>query len=159
MNPASGIQSPMNMSTDELSMQNGARPIHLLRAPSYNPPAFEDDSAPPPAPELIAVNPEAANAPLATPPPQYDVVVGTPSVDGLADYFTRLADHRFEGGDDSGSDSDESPSRILGRSGRVNVAHPHTPGGRMPSRSMEISRPPVQLNMSQMNSHSRAYAA
>src|SRR5687767_7264596 len=112
MNPASGTQSPPNASTDTLGIHSGARPIHLLRAPSYNPPAFDDDTAPPPAPELVAANPEAANAPFTTPPPQYDVVVGTPSVDGLADYFTRLADHRFAG-DDSGSDSDESPPRML----------------------------------------------
>lgn len=158
-NPASGTQSPPNASTDTLGTQSGARPIHLLRAPSYNPPAFDDDTAPPPALELIAQNPEAANAPFTTPPPQYDVVVGTPSVDGLADYFTRLADHRFTGdGEDSGSDSDESPPRLLDRSGRVNVAHPHTPGGRMTSRSLEINRPPVQLNMSSLANHTRAAA-
>ena len=29
--------------------------------------------------------------PLQTPPPRYDKIVGTPSVDGLADYFARLA--------------------------------------------------------------------
>ncbi|KAL2206190.1 hypothetical protein CC79DRAFT_1342814 [Sarocladium strictum] len=156
MNPASGTQSPPNASTDTL--HNGARPIHLLRAPSYNPPAFEDDTAPPPLPELVAANPDAANAPFTTPPPQYDVVVGTPSVDGLADYFTRLAGHRFEG-DDSGSDSDESPPRLLERTGRVNVAHPHTPGGRMPSRSLEIARPTIQLDMNSLASHTRPTAA
>ena len=50
------------------------RPIHLLRAPSFNPPAFEDD--PPPA--------------LMTPPPQYDTIASPTS--GLADYFARLSD-------------------------------------------------------------------
>ncbi len=50
------------------------RPIHMLRAPSFNPPAFDADEPPPP---------------IATPPPLYDNVVGTPSVDGLADYFAR----------------------------------------------------------------------
>jgi hypothetical protein len=54
------------------------RPIHLIRHPSHNPPAFDADE-PPPA------------LPLQTPPPHYDMIVGTPSVDGLADYFTRLA--------------------------------------------------------------------
>jgi arrestin-related trafficking adapter 3/6 len=108
------------------------RPIHLLRYPSFNPPAFDEDEAPPPLP---------------TPPPQYDHVVGTPSVDGLADYFARLADY-----DDADSDSaDEDfgrPGRIMER-GRVNVANPRTPGGRMvPSRSLEISRPTdMNLNM------------
>jgi hypothetical protein len=104
------------------------RPIHLLRYPSYNPPAFDDDEAPPALP---------------TPPPEYDHVVGTPSVDGLADYFARLADY-----DDGDSDTDDefgTPSRILERTGRVNVANPRTPGagGRVPSRSLEITRPPV----------------
>jgi hypothetical protein len=87
-----------------------------------------------------------------TPPPQYDAIVGTPStVDGLADYFTRLAEYGLDDHEGSGSDGDESPPRILDRSGRVNVAHPRTPGGRrMPSRSMEIQRPPMDLNISAM---------
>jgi len=50
------------------------RPMHLMRQPSFNPPEWNDDDPPPPMP---------------TPPPGYDVVVGTPSVDGLQDYFTR----------------------------------------------------------------------
>lgn len=50
------------------------RPIHMLRNPSFNPPAFDADDPPPP---------------IATPPPQYDHVIGTPSHDGLADYFAR----------------------------------------------------------------------
>ncbi|KAI8667222.1 Arrestin-C domain-containing protein [Fusarium sp. Ph1] len=126
--------------------QQEPRPIHLLRVPSFNPPAFEDDVAPPPAAELVSEHPE----PTMTPPPQYDVVVGTPSVDGLADYFARLADAGYDGpDDDSESDPDDSPPRILDRTGRVNVANPRTPGGRrMPSRSLEISRPPINLDMS-----------
>ncbi|KAI1503360.1 hypothetical protein F5X99DRAFT_407186 [Biscogniauxia marginata] len=108
------------------------RPMHLLRHPSFNPPAFDEDEPPPPMP---------------TPPPQYDAVVGTPSVDGLADYFARLADY-----DDVDSDSGEeeedvnlgTPSRLTERSGRVNVPHPRTPGGRVvPSRSLEIQRPAI----------------
>jgi len=50
------------------------RPIHMLRQPSYNPPAFDEEQPPPPLP---------------TPPPLYDHVIGTPSHDGLADYFAR----------------------------------------------------------------------
>lgn len=119
---------------------DGPRPIHLLRVPSFNPPAFDEDVAPP---ELVETPTREG---VMTPPPQYDVVVGTPSVDGLADYFARLADYGYEG-QDSGSDSDEMPARILARSGRVNVAHPRTPGGRMPSRSLEIARPSIELNM------------
>lgn len=62
------------------------RPIHLLRQPSHNPPAFDADEPPPP---LLT--------PLLTPPPNYDLIIGTPSVDGLADYFARLA--AYEGVD------------------------------------------------------------
>ena len=50
------------------------RPIHMLRNPSFNPPAFDAELPPPP---------------LATPPPDYERIVGTPSHDGLADYFAR----------------------------------------------------------------------
>ncbi|GJN71725.1 hypothetical protein PLICBS_005793 [Purpureocillium lilacinum] len=135
-----GDSSPTRASAHGVGTQVEPRPIHLMRHPSFNPPAFEDDVAPP----AIMVQ-----APAETPPPQYDVVVGTPSVDGLADYFSRLADYGYHD-DDSGSDSDESPARILERSGRVNVSHPRTPGGRMPSRSMEIRRPTVDLNLSDL---------
>ncbi|KAF7522015.1 hypothetical protein G7054_g12278 [Neopestalotiopsis clavispora] len=107
------------------------RPIHLMRYPSFNPPAFDDDEAPPPLP---------------TPPPQYDHVVGTPSVDGLADYFARLADYD-DGDSDSADEELATPSRIMS-GGRVNVANPRTPGGRMvPSRSLDLARP------SMMNLH------
>jgi hypothetical protein len=76
------------------------RPIHLLRAPSFNPPAFEDEAPPPP---------------LITPPPQYDDIASPTS--GLADYFSRLSDAYDSDGDDYNH-----------RAGRVNV--PLTPGGR-----------------------------
>jgi hypothetical protein len=144
--PASGgSQSP---APDTASMQQDARPIHLLRVPSFNPPAFDEDTAPPPAPpQLVQQNSGPAEESIMTPPPQYDVVVGTPSVDGMADYFTRLASYGFEGHeDDSGSDED-SPARLIERTGRVNVANPRTPGGRMPSRSLEISRPNIDLHL------------
>ena len=95
------------------------RPMHMLRAPSYNPPAFDAEQPPPP---------------LATPPPLYDHVVGTPSVDGLADYFARFAESY-----DGESYSDEEDSNRAYRNGRVNVANPRTPGGRI-ARSMDISR-------------------
>ncbi|TRX91276.1 hypothetical protein FHL15_007881 [Xylaria flabelliformis] len=111
------------------SSQPVQRPMHLLRYPSHNPPAFDADYPPPPPPML-------------TPPPQYDLVVGTPSVDGLADYFARLAD--YDGDSDSGDEDVNVRSRLTERTGRVNVPHPRTPGGRaVPSRSLEIQRPPV----------------
>lgn len=88
----------------------------MLRNPSFNPPPFDADEPPPP---------------IATPPPNYDHVVGTPSFNGLADYFSRRDQ------EDDNSD-DESPNRITNR-GRVNVANPRTPGGRL-ARSMDIDR-------------------
>ncbi|PSR77066.1 hypothetical protein BD289DRAFT_378138 [Coniella lustricola] len=60
------------------AQEAAARPIHLIRYPSFDPPPFNADNPPPPLP---------------TPPPNYDIVVGTPSVDGLADYFARLSDY------------------------------------------------------------------
>ncbi|KJZ72100.1 hypothetical protein HIM_08555 [Hirsutella minnesotensis 3608] len=150
------MSSPLYTSSAEGSAYHGEpRPIHLLRAPSFDPPAFHADVAPPPAivienPDSVVIAPSAA-----TPPPQYDTIIGTPSVDGLADYFSRLADYGYHDGDDSGSDSDELPSRILDRSGRVNVSHPRTPGGRMPSRSMEIARPALTVNLEGLDNRSR----
>jgi arrestin-related trafficking adapter 3/6 len=123
----------INTQTHAGGPQAVQRPMHLLRYPSFNPPAFDADEAPPAMP---------------TPPPQYDLVVGTPSVDGLADYFARLA--TYDDADSDSADEDfENPSRIMERSGRVNVVNPRTPGGRVTSRSMEINRPtvPVTLTM------------
>jgi len=113
------------------------RPIHLLRVPSYNPPAFDADVPPPAVVDLMS------------PPPNYDLIVGTPSVDGLADYFARLADYEESGeGDSSDSGDEHVPTRIASRGGRVNVANPRTPGGRLvPSRSMDIERPVMTLSM------------
>ncbi|KAK3313323.1 hypothetical protein B0H66DRAFT_349178 [Apodospora peruviana] len=156
------------------------RPIHLLRHPSFNPPAFDADDPPPPLPLDIM-----------TPPPNYDMIVGTPSVDGLADYFARLADYEDPLGinrgvetseestpmatgsagdsfftnsdpfasmmrtpgdvpadDDESSDSAEDDPARPHRRGRVNIPNPRTPGGRLvPSRSLEIVRPVLRLDM------------
>ncbi|KAH8806336.1 hypothetical protein F5882DRAFT_496598 [Hyaloscypha sp. PMI_1271] len=95
------------------------RPIHFLRNPSFNPPAFDAEEPPPP---------------IATPPPGYEQVVGTPSHDGLADYFARLGEYE----DDHMDTDDEDMNRATSR-GRVNVANPRTPGGRI-ARSMDIDR-------------------
>lgn len=152
----SGWRSSMWGPTDNAGAQADYRPIHLLRAPSFNPPAFEDDTAPPPATAWTGAQCASRTA-MATPPPQYDTVIGTPSVDGLADYFARLADYGFDNrleddysGSGSGSDSDQHPTRILDRTGRVNVSHPKAAGGRIPSRSMEITRPPGNLGSEAM---------
>ena len=84
--------------------------MHLLRAPSFNPPPFEDEEPPPP---------------LMTPPPDYDDLIAGDPRSGLADYFSRLAD---EVGDED--DLYRSPSR---------VDLPLTPGGRV-NRSMDERR-------------------
>ncbi|KAI9799028.1 MAG: hypothetical protein M1825_004924 [Sarcosagium campestre] len=86
------------------------RPMHMLRAPSFSPPAFDDD-APPPA--------------MITPPPQYDSIG-----DGLADYFSRLADEEAD-------ESVAEEHRLVTSRGRVNL--PLSPGGRV-NRSMDERR-------------------
>ncbi|KAF1847024.1 uncharacterized protein K460DRAFT_352212 [Cucurbitaria berberidis CBS 394.84] len=76
------------------------RPIHLMRVPSFNPPAFSDEEPPPP---------------LETPPPLYETIASPTS--GLADYFSRLSDHY-----DDDSDAERNDRR------RIEI--PLTPGGR-----------------------------
>lgn len=156
------------------------RPIHLLRRPSFNPPAFDEEEPPPPADHIDTAS-------ILTPPPRYDSIVGTPSVDGYADYFARYSarhgatttsqtpipetddvaveddeegvaqdeiipdEEEDEDDDESDSDGDttlgrvgvvSARKRLTERTGRVNVVNPRTPGGgRVPSRSLEISRP------------------
>lgn len=95
------------------------RPIHMLRNPSFNPPPFDAEEPPPQA---------------VTPPPLYDHVIGTPSHDGLADYFARLGEYE----DEQMESDDEDVARATTR-GRVNVVNPRTPGGKV-ARSMDIDR-------------------
>lgn len=109
------------------SAANGVqRPIHLLRSPSFDPPPFDADMAPP----------------LVTPPPDYDMIVGTPSHDGLADYFARLSAEESQGHSSPEAEDQHDENALVTRSGAVNVA---TPGGRIVSRSMDIQRPPFTL--------------
>jgi len=75
--------------------------MHLLRAPSFNPPAFEEQE-PPPA--------------LITPPPLYESIASP--THGYDDYFARFTAF------DEEDDEDEAHAY-----GRVNV--PLTPGGRV----------------------------
>jgi len=63
--------------------------MHIIRAPSYNPPAFDDEQPPPP---------------LETPPPQYDSIASPTT--GLADYFARLSD-AYSTADTDTEDDDE----------------------------------------------------
>ena len=80
---------------------SSSRPMHLLRAPSFNPPAFDADDPPPP---------------LVTPPPLYENAVNGDTRNALADYFARLAEEM----PDDDDDHDRS---------RVDI--PLTPGGRV----------------------------
>ncbi|KAI5807131.1 hypothetical protein EDC01DRAFT_700178 [Geopyxis carbonaria] len=83
------------------------RPLQLFRAPSIGPPPFDA-------------------APLQTPPPKYESVVGE---HGLADYFSRLADAMQE--DEEGEEER--------RGGHRRLMLPLTPGGRA-ARSMDERR-------------------
>lgn len=89
------------------------RPMHLMRAPSFNPPAFTDDD-PPPA--------------LMTPPPNYNSLIDENPRTGLADYFARLAD-------EVGEEEDAIGSMSL----QARMEMPLTPGGRV-NRSMDERR-------------------
>ena len=110
--PTAGLTRPPAAHVhDPNSGQN--RPMHLLRAPSFNPPPFEDDDPPPP---------------LMTPPPNYDSLIDGDPRGGLADYFARLANEVAEDEDNRGT---MSPS--------ARMELPLTPGGRM-NRSMDERR-------------------
>ncbi|RDK47982.1 arrestin domain protein [Aspergillus phoenicis ATCC 13157] len=104
---------------DEPTDRNPApRPMHLLRAPSFAPPAFEEVPPPPP---------------LVTPPPEYNSIVGDNDRESvLQDYFSRLSFYEEHADDDRGR-------------GRVDV--PLTPGGRV-NRSMDVPREWVRLEES-----------
>lgn len=91
--------------------------MHLLRAPSFAPPAFEDLPPPPP---------------LVTPPPDYSSIVGDNDREAvLQDYFQRLSFYEEHEDDDARS------------TGRVDI--PLTPGGRV-NRSVDVSREWVRLS-------------
>ncbi|KKK21113.1 arrestin domain protein [Aspergillus rambellii] len=94
------------------------RPMHLLRAPSFAPPAFEDVPPPPP---------------LVTPPPEYTSIVGDNDREAvLEDYFSRLSCYEDHADNERGL-------------GRVDV--PLTPGARV-NRSMDVPREWVRLEES-----------
>lgn len=110
---STGALAADNNSTPPSDLSNrSARPMHLIRYPSHNPPPFDHDVAPPP---------------LITPPPRYESIV---SNGGLADYFQRLAD---ETAVDDLSD-EETDGEGLRR-----LMPPLTPGGRI-ARSMDERR-------------------
>lgn len=96
------------------------RPIHLLRAPSFNPPPFDEEEPPPP---------------LVTPPPLYESIASP--THGLADYFARLSAYDDDSEGETTGDSSSSSSSSRGRS-RVEI--PLTPGSRINSRSLDERR-------------------
>ncbi|OQD78349.1 hypothetical protein PENDEC_c001G06107 [Penicillium decumbens] len=97
-------------------VQDIPRPMHLLRTPSFAPPAFEDVPPPPP---------------LVTPPPEYTTIVGNNDRETvLEDYFSRLSFYEEHDDDDRGR-------------GRVDI--PLTPGARV-NRSMDVPREWVRLD-------------
>src|ERR1700761_5106507 len=73
--PAAHISGDALPSNNASLVNVAPRPMHIIRVPSYNPPAFDDEEPPPP---------------LETPPPQYDSIASPTT--GLADYFARLSD-------------------------------------------------------------------
>ncbi|KAF1996795.1 hypothetical protein P154DRAFT_306664 [Amniculicola lignicola CBS 123094] len=109
---SSGLARPQQAHIGGPIDSNVQRPIHLMRVPSFNPPAFEDEEPPPP---------------LETPPPLYESIASPTS--GLADYFSRLSDAYDE---DSGDE--------LGGLSRGRVEIPLTPGSRINSRSLDERR-------------------
>ena len=114
--PAAGVTRPQAAHVHDPNA-GVSRPMHLLRAPSFNPPPFQEDDPPPP---------------LMTPPPNYNSIVDGDPRSALADYFSRLAD-------DVGDDDEDDVMR------RTRMAMPLTPGGRL-NRSMDERRTWVPLS-------------
>lgn len=115
-NGSGGLARPAQAHLASDPHEGNPRPMHLLRAPSFAPPAFEDIPPPPP---------------LVTPPPDYTSIVSEQDRETvLEDYFSRTT---YE-------DHDDDDAR---GSGRVDV--PLTPGGRI-NRSMDVSRDWVRLD-------------
>ncbi|KAI4214247.1 MAG: hypothetical protein LQ351_003332 [Letrouitia transgressa] len=117
--PSAGLTRPQAAHLHDPEIGGVSRPMHLLRSPSFNPPAFSEDDPPPP---------------LMTPPPNYDSIVKGDPRTGLEDYFSRLAE-------EIGDEELDSPSRS-----RIEV--PLTPGGRV-NRSMDERRTWLPLGHSQ----------
>lgn len=100
-NGSAGLSRPEQAHIAHEPSEREARPMHLIRAPSFAPPSFDELEPPPP---------------LITPPPEYASIVGDSDRETvLTDYFNRLS--YFEEQDDE---------RGLGR-----VDVPLTPGGRV----------------------------
>lgn len=116
-NGSGGLARPAQAHLASGPQEENPRPMHLLRAPSFAPPPFEDIPPPPP---------------LVTPPPDYTSIVNEQDRETVfEDYFSRATYDDHEDDDDA-----------RGR-GRVDI--PLTPGGRV-NRSMDVSRDWVRLD-------------
>ncbi|KAL3456903.1 hypothetical protein BJX64DRAFT_269852 [Aspergillus heterothallicus] len=114
--PAAHLASEHDGRASDRAPAPAPRPMHLLRAPSFAPPAFDDVPPPPP---------------LITPPPEYTSIVGDNDRDAvLEDYFSRLSCYEERVDEERGS-------------GRVDV--PLTPGARV-NRSMDVPREWVRID-------------
>ncbi|TID18707.1 hypothetical protein E2P81_ATG05689 [Venturia nashicola] len=132
------VGGPMHQQAVRPVSHQPMRPMHIIRAPSFNPPAFEDEEPPPP---------------LETPPPQYNDIV-TPSTDGMVDYFARLAEEYntdeesdSEGGTSDSMISDGGMMTPRGGRSRARVEIPLTPGSRRVNRSLDEVRTWPTLGM------------
>jgi hypothetical protein len=83
--------------------------MHIIRAPSYNPPAFDDEEPPPP---------------LETPPPEYGSIASPTT--GLADYFARLSDAYSTADTESDVDDEDGVSTPTQRRSMI-IAEPAAP--------------------------------
>ncbi|OJJ49826.1 hypothetical protein ASPZODRAFT_139183 [Penicilliopsis zonata CBS 506.65] len=118
-NSSGGLARPPQAHLAHEPNERSARPMHLLRAPSFAPPSFDEVEAPPP---------------LITPPPEYNSVIGDHDRESvLEDYFNRLSFYEEH-------EEDEHDTRGLGR-----VDVPLTPGRRV-NRSMDVPRDWVRLD-------------
>jgi hypothetical protein len=85
------VQTPPAAHISGDASASAPRPMHIIRVPSYNPPAFDAEEPPPP---------------LETPPPQYDSIASPTT--GLADYFSRLSDaYTADGASDDVEEEEE----------------------------------------------------
>jgi hypothetical protein len=87
-------QQSARPSTEIAGANDPDRPIHhLLQVPNLNRATFNNNIAQPPARQLVQ---EIFESGVMSPPPHYDDIVGGANVDGLADYFSRLAHYGFD---------------------------------------------------------------
>lgn len=135
---ATGLQRPQAAHIGGPQNPALSRPMHIIRAPSFAPPSFDQEDPPPP---------------LETPPPQYDTIASP--TNGLADYFARLSDAysdsintRLQTEDPDNSDSDTTEGARTPR-GSQRVEQPLTPGALRSARSLDEARTWLPIDLTQ----------